>query len=842
MSSLFNEILRWIMGHGKRREEKRLKLVQLYTEISNELGRANNKLKDYLSGNNYFTLPLMEDWKNHYEPLYKQCKSAGNLSKLNIDSRVVDSITEFNKYYSSLPALRTAYNQNFVKEEKIKYQELFDNVEGRALDDQQRECVVKDEANNLVVAGAGSGKTTTIVGKVKYLIAKGYREKPNELLVLSFTNASAKEMAERIKKETNQDIDVMTFHKLGKEIIAEVEGKQPSVTGIILNDFITEKFFRFLKNKEYLHLVNDFFFTYLKDYKNRFDFNSEGEYITYLKNCRIKTIKNETVKSFEEMEIANFLTLDGIKYEYEKYYEVDTADKRYGRYKPDFYLPEYGIYIEHFGIDRHGNVPSFFTGDGQLSAKEKYNQGIQWKRELHKQHQTVLIETYTYEKMEGVLTENLRKKLVAQGVQFKPLNQEDLLKLIENDEYKALDSLVSLMNTFIVLLKANGYTIDQITEKNKRGITGYEQKRNDAFIRLVAPIYTEYNNQLDQNQEIDFSDMINRASDYVIGGRFNKKYTYIIVDEYQDISMPRYKLIKAIKDKNQAKLFCVGDDWQSIYRFAGSEIDLFTRFDHYFGYTERSYIETTYRFNSSLIEMSSRFILKNKSQIVKTLKCPNPDGSRAYELLYSENKGDLASLLKQKLINIPPKCSVILLGRYRNDIDFVLGSGLTSKHRFHEDKDVVTFEPRKDLKIEFLTVHKSKGLQADYVFIINNTAGKHGFPSEIADDKVLNLLIHAKEPFEHAEERRLFYVALTRAKKHVYLLVEKRNNSAFIKELEKDNCVSPEIDLSMKQCPQCKTGELLIRTGRYGDFYGCSNYPLCEYKEKIVVNKSIRFK
>jgi DNA helicase-4 len=825
------------MGYGKGREEKRLKLIQQYTELSKEMGRANNKLKEYVSGNNYFALSQMEDWKNQYEPLNKEYKNAGNWSKLNLDNQVVDSIKEFGKYYSSLPSLRTTYNQNFVTSEKIKYEELFDNIEGRALDNQQRECVVKNEANNLVIAGAGTGKTTTIVGKVKYLIAKGYKRKPDELLVLSFTNASAKEMAERIKKETNQDIDVMTFHKLGKEIIAEVEGKQPSITGINLNDFITEKFFRFIKTKEYLHLVNDFFFAYLKEYKNRFDFKNEGEHIAYLKNCRIKTLRNETVKSFEEMEIANFLTLNGIKYEYERYYEVDTADKRYGKYRPDFYLPEYAIYVEHFGIDRHGNVPSFFTGDGQLSAKEKYNQGIQWKRELHKQHKTILVETYTYEKIEGVLTENLRKKLVTQGVQFKPFCEEDSLKLIENDDNKVLDSLVSLMNTFIVLLKANGYTTDQITEKNRQNNDGYERKRNEAFIRLVAPIYTEYIKQLEQNQEIDFSDMINKASDYIFGGSYNKKYTYIIVDEYQDISLPRYKLIKAIKDRNQAKLFCVGDDWQSIYRFAGSEIDLFTRFDHYFGYTERSYIETTYRFNSSLIEMSSRFILKNKVQIAKTLKSPNLDIGRAFDFICADNKRVLASLLKEKLIALPPKSSIILLGRYRDDIKFVLGSGLTSKYYHHENKHIVTYEPRKDLKIEFLTVHKSKGLQADYVFILNNTTGKYGFPSDIVDDKVLHLLIQAKELFEHAEERRLFYVALTRAKKHVFLLVENRNKSVFIEELEKDNFTITETS-SIRRCPQCKTGELLIRSGRYGDFYGCSNYPLCEHTEKLDIKDS----
>lgn len=310
---------------------------------------------------------------------------------------------------------------------------MFDNIEGRVMDDQQRGCIVKDEVSNLVIAGAGSGKTTTIVGKVKYLLAKGYKEKPDEILVLSFTNASAREMAERIRKETTENIDVMTFHKLGKEIIADVEEKQPTVTRINLNDYITERFLQLLNIEDYMRLVKRFFFSYLKEYKSQFDFTNHGDYITYLKNCAIRTIKDEAVKSFEELEIANFLTLNGVEYEYERPYQVDTADRRFGIYRPDFYLPEYGIYIEHFGIDRDGNVPPFFSADGLLSAKEKYNLDIRWKRELHKKHDTVLVETYSYENREGVLLDSLSSKLQAKGVRFRPLGIDKVLGLIRRD-------------------------------------------------------------------------------------------------------------------------------------------------------------------------------------------------------------------------------------------------------------------------------------------------------------------------------------------------------------------------------------------------------------------------
>lgn len=381
-------------------------------------------------------------------------------------------------------------------------------------------------------------------------------------------------------------------------------------------------------------------------------------------------------------------------------------------------------------------------------------------------------------------------------------------------------------------MKSNDYTVDQVKYLNVHHNVGYQRKRNEAFIELVAPIYNDYNNQLQLNNEIDFSDMINKAMNYVKDGKFNKKYSYIIVDEYQDISLPRYKLLKAIKDKNESKLFCVGDDWQSIYRFAGSDINLFTNFEKYFGYTEKSYIETTYSFSNSLIDLSSQFILKNPNQIRKQLKSYKNDDGKSYEVLYGETKQDLTVELKEKLRTLPKNSSILLLGRYRDDLRPYLCRDLIHKYDHHRKKDMVAYNRRRDLSIEFYTVHGSKGLQADYVFILNNISGKYGFPSNITDDKVLNLLLQEKENYEHAEERRLFYVALTRAKKSVFLLVQNSTKSVFIREIEQDNAITPA-EKEIVYCPECQKGELKLRNGKYGEFYGCSNYPFCTYTQNI---------
>ncbi|WAG62596.1 UvrD-helicase domain-containing protein [Clostridium estertheticum] len=212
--------------------KKRLIRIQeqraCFNKIVNEFKIACEELNGYTK-DFYYTYFMKEKWKNKYKELYSKVDKKWKYEKLKLDKDILNSIDEFKNKYSNIEKIRDDYNKKFIRIEKINYKNLFDNIEGRALDQQQRECVIKEEINNLVIAGAGTGKTTTIVGKIKYLLEK-YNYNSDEILVLSFTNASASEMAERVKKETGKNMDVMTFHKLGKEIIAEVEGKQPSIT------------------------------------------------------------------------------------------------------------------------------------------------------------------------------------------------------------------------------------------------------------------------------------------------------------------------------------------------------------------------------------------------------------------------------------------------------------------------------------------------------------------------------------------------------------------------------------------------------------------------------------
>ena len=397
-------------------------------------------------------------------------------------------------------------------------------------------------------------------------------------------------MKERIKKKMGIDIEVNTFHSFGRKVIGSVTNNMPSV--IDEQQFYTEMkriFSSLMNNSEYSNKVIKFITEYKLESKDTEDFESHGDYINYIKDNNIKsyktiekeingkkTILRETCKSLEEVKIANFLFLNGVNYKYEDPYKFDTADNLHARYKPDFYLPVNDIYIEHFGlIDKDNNVPHWFSSSNGMSAKVKYNSDISWKRETHKKNQTTLIETFSYENKEDVLLINLKSKLEKLGVVFKPRTANEIwgiLNTIAKDEVSALDTLIF---TFLNLFKSNNFDISNIKSQINKIGNKKLQDRYQLFLSIFQPVINKYNTFLKENNLIDFSDMINEATNYIANNQFRNKFKYIIIDEFQDTSIGRFNLIKALLNNNTTcKLFAVGDDWQSIYRFAGSDISL----------------------------------------------------------------------------------------------------------------------------------------------------------------------------------------------------------------------------------------------------------------------------
>lgn len=726
-----------------------------------------------------------------------------------------------------------SHNEIVARSMIAEGRKLVGKVEERELDDQQMACIVKPAHNHLVIAGAGTGKTTTIVGKIKYLLNTG-KYKPEDILVLSFTNASAKEMSIRINKETNANITAATFHKLGLGIITKVNGKTPIISRINLAEFSRNKLMELIKDKKYLELICSYFLDNHKYDKTEHDFETKAEYDEYLRLNPPLTLNGEKVKSYGEMDIANFLFKNGINYEYEKEYEVDTRTEEYTQYYPDFYLTDYGIYIEYFGINRDGKVPAYFsqTGDVETATKE-YSDGMRWKREVHKNNNTVLIESYAYEKADGMLTDNLKEALQKVGVRFIPLTAEEIWeKVSENNTKDIFSSIADLFATVITLIKSNDYSFEVFKGKCLSAPGG---NKNGIIVSLIEPIYKAYEDVLKQNDEIDFNDMINDSAKMVREGLFINPFKCVIVDEYQDISKARFNLLKSLRDTYDYELFCVGDDWQSIYRFAGSDMGYILDFQNFWGPTVISKIETTYRFTKSLINISGSFVMRNPAQIQKSIQGKMSDFGFALGEIKGYTEQIAIRFMIQKLDDLPRDSSVYFIGRYSFDSK-LLDDSQEIKCKYDNEHGVVnvSYPKRSDLKMTFMTAHKSKGLQADYVFIINNKQNGLGFPSRIQDEPIVDILLEAHESYPYAEERRLFYVALTRARKKSFIVAVDGNESLFVKELEQR--YEREIKQEKFSCPICGN-RLVVRTAKSGtnvgqQFYGCSGYPSCKYIRK----------
>lgn len=721
-------------------------------------------------------------------------------------------------------------HNNKVAETKLPYAyNLIGNVEGRTLDRQQTSCIVKEMHNHLVIAGAGTGKTTTVVGKIKFLLNSG-KYSPEEILVLSFTNASASEMSERIFKETGQPISASTFHKLGLNIITSSNGKYPKISQLNLRKYIREQLALNMQSDSYLNLLSLYLFYNRVIPKSEFEFKTLAEYNEYLKINPPTTVNKETVKSYGEMDIANFLMQNGIRYEYEKPYEIDTRNEEHRQYCPDFYLPDYGIYIEYFGINRNGEVPPFFSHAVGKTPSQTYRESMDWKRQTHKKNGTVLIECYSYEKSEGILLTDLKAHLEKHNVTFNPISAKEMWEKVASESESVLDGITELFETVINLIKSNDYTIDDVREINKGN---FNSQSNELILSLIEPIFNAYCNCLKENDEIDFNDMINSARKCVEEKKYVNPYKYVIVDEYQDISKARFLLLKSMRESQNFDLFCVGDDWQSIYRFAGSDIGYILNFENYWGPAEISKIETTYRFAQKLIEISGTFVMQNPMQIRKSIKGKTDSDIFPLEEINGYTEKNAITFTCERLDFLPKESTVFFIGRYSFDINLIKDDPL-----FKCSYDTVSglinvkYIKRPDLKIKFITAHKSKGLQADFVFILNNKKSRMGFPSKIQDAPILSLLLDNCDTYPFAEERRLLYVAMTRAKNKCYILTQRNRESIFAQELKLR--YGNRMIRHFLTCPLCG-GRLIKKTGPYGEFYGCSNYKSlgCKYKKAI---------
>ena len=770
--------------------------------------------------------------------------------------------------YKNCHSLIQKHNEDYLKKHLISDKQYLDEVlikddPNIKLDEEQRKVVLSDEDYTLVIAGAGAGKTTTIEAKVKYLVDK-QNINPDRILIVSFTKKATEELKDRFKR-LELPVNIATFHSIGNTIIKENDQvRHQIVEGGFMYNTIKDYLVNKLDDGHFIKRIVLFFASYLsmpfdetntsllfKTLQDNDNITLKSELTNMLddyQKVQTKhkvTIKDERVRSIDECRIANFLFINGIDYVYEPVYKYGFKDTT-KPYCPDFLIKQNGkeIYLEHFGVSEDWQNNRF-----SKEELEEYKNHARDKVRIHREHGTKLIYTFSKYNDGRDLITHLKQILEETSLELSTKSDIDIYKQIaKSAEDKYFNKFITLICNFINRFKVNNFTEEKFDDWR----TDIKDERTKLFLYIARQCYRVYEAEKDRIRAIDFEDMINDASN-VLDGYISKgeklPYDYILVDEYQDISLQRFDLCEKLSQASNAKIIAVGDDWQSIFKFSGAKIDLFTKFEDRMGYANILKITKTYRNSQELIDIAGNFVMSNDDQIKKNLKSNKSIKDPVILMSYNDalEKDDqehgpfyrLGEAIEKSLDDIVSKNgenkTILLIGRYSFD-----GRNLSKLEDFFEyNNGKLISKKYPKLDITFLTAHSSKGLGYDNVILINGKDDVLGFPSKIEDDPVMKLVIKDDDSIEFAEERRLFYVALTRTKNRVYIITPQLRPSKFITEIKDKftNILLRGVELNPQQendfrrkCPICgyplqkRKGNFKFLKGE-GTLWVCSNDP-----------------
>lgn len=824
----------------------------------------------------WFAARDLREWETRHSKVMKKCDQL-EFRKEWYSEQQAFALWFLSRGPQHFERIRVARNDTWSQCYLKRNHKWFESEAGAfPLTKEQARAVLIDEDHSLVVAGAGTGKTATIVAKAGWLM-KRCDVRPASILLLAFQKKAASEIEERLERVFGSSCDVSTFHALGNGIAGMVESEKKPISVFAtdkarFNEFVQQKIESLLASGD----LNDGIFRYLLEYVQHDDspflFESMKQWVFESRGTEYRTLQGEKVKSREERLIADWYFLHSIPYEYEPNYDQvmrhegrRTASPDRRTYCPDFMIPRVlkgkfdteghpGLFHEHFALDEYQRVPDFLNRDN------RYIEGVKWKRDLHKSHDNLFIETHSHHARRRVLFELLEVLMDEKGIPVKLRPVEEIVAAFtKRIEWTKFAELVA---SFLSIAKANGYQQEDLEKEAQKSDT---PERTSLFLQIVKHVRVAYEEALRKEGAIDFADMIALATRHVESGTYRSPYQFIIVDEFQDISRGRRALIDALKNqRGDACIYGVGDDWQSIFRFTGSDLRLTTSFEEHWSPSEVAMLSKTFRFNQELLHVSSQFIQENPTQRRKALVAQRRLEERPIEVIFCEhlhgeklNRSDEEtgedSVWKKVLRSIPreemqgmqgmfsslhrllfkifkegeatkEERKIYILARY----NYLLPHTFLAKWR-----SVMRSEgmDTRRLDIQSLTVHRSKGLESDDVIVVGLEEGEAGFPAQRLDDPVMSLVLPELDAYDFPEERRLFYVALTRAKDRVFLLSDYFSPSQFTLELSQPKYgqwVQSPMGKDVFQCPECESSLNKIISKKGHAFWGCSGYPRCD--------------
>lgn len=694
------------------------------------------------------------------------------------------------------------YNPEFVERKIAACGGLFSDIDsdGNDLNEAQRKAVVRNDTYNQVIAAAGTGKTIALIYRVAYLVRE-QNVSPKRIAALTYTRKAADEMATRLEEQfAITDVDVRTIHSFAFEIAqdaadGELTTAQTSDVYNLIDRVIHEETDN--PTSDFHDHYLQFLSHYKDDYAEEPDFEERADYVAERAEESYETLAGETVASRAEKVIADFLFTHKVEYRYEAIAEWAEGAEDKDAYRPDFYLPNHDLYIEHWGLDETGEVAPWFSW-----TTDEYIEKLRWARSEFSDSDNALVETYDFEHQRSPLQLKrvLRHRLENHGVELNRLDFEGLVDATF-EYHEQEEDIKESFKRFIDNAKTFNIEPEAIEERLNERIP-----RQYHFGRCGEILLRRYNNYLDRNNLVDFDDMIYDAISAVKQHPTDYKsdYSHLLVDEFQDVSMSQLRLIRQFGGPDGARLFCVGDDWQSIYSFQGSEVRYFIEFEEYFGPAATTHLTENYRCPESVLEAGNELISNNSMQIDKTVTAasgrdapPKLHTLKGYtDRAYKRRVGEYAAELVERCLESENNPSdVMVLCRYdaaaryldevkknleRRDIPY---DG--KKDHFRPPAMPGEYDPGFDPNagVSVFSVHQSKGREADHVILLHAVKGQFGFPAEDREDDLI-APVRDVETNNIAEERRLFYVGVTRTKEQLHIQTRQGLESPFVEEID----------------------------------------------------------
>jgi DNA helicase IV len=800
-----------------------------------------------------------------HQPLIKSTRAAIDAAvrlRIVVSPEVLRVLGLLETWSSEFEASAHKRNEGFVCNERAAWSKFFTVCETSPMTPEQVDAILTEEERTLLVAAAGSGKTSTVVAKVTYLLAKGIA-KPEEILCLAFNKAAAREMdrriTDRLSSLVNGDAELptevrerlvglrgrkvtsKTFHSFGLSVLIKAEGRRPKPWPKRGASPFEEALASCMRTRAFAQSWWQLQLVMGHEVPEASQFETEEDYQRYLRQVArerlqadgIKTLGTaKAVRSLQEAAISNWLYLMGVEFAYEASFVEGANVLCPGKtWTPDFsYRVKTGgttatIIHEHFGLNARGEAPAFFKDPEEYAREARDKQDV--LGQLDERHFWTTSADWT----DGTLFDKLEGALRHAGIVFAPRSSEEIEAHMRHIGIEAKDDLVEAA---VKQIRSNGFTQREVQE---RASELADRPRALLFADICWILAETVNTIIEQAGRVDYDEMIRRALKHLKARPSEVLFSRIIVDEFQDTAPGRGKVVQCLlSSAKMPRLLAVGDDWQAINRFSGSDLSFFTRFPQSFGLSKDAYaerrLETTFRTNQGIADIAGKFVLANKTQLKKRVNASDKQRAGVLDVRLFKDVDDIRGLIDSVLAawvkahQGPGEPSVFILSRY--GLDYTQGIDETSMDEI-DAAWAGKVKPPVGFASMFSSMHSSKGMQADYVLILGMYGLRHDymcFPAQRYEDPLTGMFLPAKEAVEDAEERRLLYVALTRAKTSVAMIVHETHPSRYAVELIR---AWPDGEVLLNgrpftTCRECSEGVPVLRSRNGKTFWGCSNF------------------